>query len=1675
MFFEFVDKAKNKKLQLTGSLKVNLNDFVGLDRAWRISKDLPITIAGSKTWPVLSIEIYTNILKIQCGNKQYKKDSKGDWDEDNEEMQEPSESEESSFEEKEKDSLRKKLTRRPSLSLIKSQKESPKPSPTHERVRSKTERGDRSFSEDRGRASSVGSNFLNKLEESIGSASRSRSRSNSRSVTSPQSLHSSPTKFNSSSIPNSSVTSHSSPPTPTKISATSSLSSLKNSVASSLGLFSPSSISSSSPAPTMTTPVVPSPSSVLHSTPTFSSALHPVISEGQVTVTEIPVAASEEVSRSSMEKRRESSDRWLRVSVDDYSEKSEDNEVEFLKSELGKFIEKETKMTKEVQDLTSSFKSVREERDLLKSDWEIMFENSQKLRAKKKELKKKISELQAEIKKQSVSTVEVLSISPEPSFSEVPARISELENHMSEKAQIIKTLESEVSQLKATLSALEKENVDLNSQLKSKSEEFRSREALCSEALEATSKYQAEITKLKEENSRLVSDHDALESLMSQIKSAATQYQFEISELKMKNLEMRSEEAQSRSALDSEISQLKKEKSELKSEIARSGANFDSEIAKLKKENSDLKSQISRSNKTLDSQLSELEKENSELKLSASQFSEEIAELKEANAKLLATARSQSDLDAENLSLKSIISKNSEEITELKKAAIVASHSQSVIDAENLSLKSTVAKYSAEIAELKKAITVASSSQSILDAENSSLKSLVSQYSEEIAEMKKTNAAASSSQSALNTEISNLKSTVSQYSEEIAELKKANVAASSSQAILNTENSNLKSLISQYTEEIAELKKTNTDASSSQSALNTEILNLKSLVSQYSEEIAELKKTNTDASSSHSALNTEILNLKSTLSSCHQTISELEKANEQLMAKKPEESEGVAKLQEDILQLQKANEQLSAELSGCKETISSLNSKVAELQSELDKESDSENANIKRHLETTNANLLAQSATLQVELQKMKRAHESAISENQTLTMDLSNLGNSNAKLEKLNADLKSTLDEKNDEILKQQENVHNLENVVTQLREKTADFERTKIELTTKILHLEEKNGNLLSDIAQVRENFEEQKTINSEIIRTRAQLERKNIELEKVKLEVNKECEDLRAERKGLLLQLTTGNVALGQQVNEYLTEIEKLKSKIEEEKNRREASKNDTNSQIEGLIREKDRLLRDCKKYEEVKQEMERDIQRLEAHESSLEKELSTARDEISKLVEAHSIEIQKLQRRGTISTLRIQKLKGRRKEMKGQLKIAKDKHKQTLEALEASRAALEKCHASEEQLRKTLNERADGDEVNRLHNELDMQEGRIFVQAIVVEIISNMSSVNAVVENENGIDLKTCRLLEEIFKSDFFFGDETYTHLSEISRNLYRQALRVLSHTELAYWLRQIGHMIDEIVRVYPDSNVIGKVLEKDGICVFPRNPEVDEFSIPRRFFSEIYDILLDVYKNFIEIVMAKLERKLVPCFFAKEDTGYDVPVFPKRSADHLIGEEPKSPGEKIKTWDGGPVHQKFSAVILGGFTKILAHLQKWRNRDSIILQFFHQICYFMDTTLFNCILMYPTWYCSADIGIHIKLLLSQLDDWKYEKLVEIPQLSLRKIGIMPLLTQTANLLLLNKSIAQDLQLLSTILPLLSVNHIYYLLENFRPTSLSTSPVPATLLTKLHEAGAKQTDDPTTLFC
>eukprot|EP01126_Amoeba_proteus_P064337 TRINITY_DN8996_c0_g1_i1.p1 TRINITY_DN8996_c0_g1~~TRINITY_DN8996_c0_g1_i1.p1 ORF type:complete len:455 (+),score=106.94 TRINITY_DN8996_c0_g1_i1:120-1367(+) len=328
--------------------------------------------------------------------------------------------------------------------------------------------------------------------------------------------------------------------------------------------------------------------------------------------------------------------------------------------------------------------------------------------------------------------------------------------------------------------------------------------------------------------------------------------------------------------------------------------------------------------------------------------------------------------------------------------------------------------------------------------------------------------------------------------------------------------------------------------------------------------------------------------------------------------------------------------------------------------------------------------------------------------------------------------------------------------------------------------------------------------------------------------------------------------------------------------------------------------------------------------------------------------------------------------------------------------------------------------------------------------------NIMSSTSYITGHAGVDLRLENMMTKIFSDKRMFNHQNY--YQQFVSCLTICTTRFLSRREAIFWLRQVSYIFDEFMRLYPE--VVGQYnLENNGLHdVLSCFINVSTPTIQQNFALKLAETLIELYKKVMDLTLQFLRTVLIGTVFR----------------DHSV--EPLERKEKLSEDHGhGHAHghsNTLNSNLLKPFSKLLQHFERWKVYDSIIIKFFNEVYSNMDSMLWNELMAKPSLYCTAERGLHLKLALSHLQDWKLANLkkhLTSNYSNLSLIGKMPFITEAANLLVLDKNLFLEKSLVESLFPTIPLNSIYFLLLNFQPSKLIHDAVPSNVLQAFHAWG------------
>jgi len=264
-------------------------------------------------------------------------------------------------------------------------------------------------------------------------------------------------------------------------------------------------------------------------------------------------------------------------------------------------------------------------------------------------------------------------------------------------------------------------------------------------------------------------------------------------------------------------------------------------------------------------------------------------------------------------------------------------------------------------------------------------------------------------------------------------------------------------------------------------------------------------------------------------------------------------------------------------------------------------------------------------------------------------------------------------------------------------------------------------------------------------------------------------------------------------------------------------------------------------------------------------------------------------------------------------------------------------------------------------------------------------------------------------------------------------MYRR--HMTNHDELVLWLSFTTTLLDTIVEKYPSGR------DRVGIKGITTNTKLLGARKPQR------DDNVDMFATELEKLSNEIYIKMLKNVYER--------LRPLVSVSLLTTKEYAAKPQKKRTKKPQDVTQVL--------TECLKSFLNHNLFESIIKQFHHQIFYYVDCILFNQVIDHGDRYCFGNNGFEIKLAISYLEDWANRNL----QASIS--DQLYHLSQAANIIILDKTLFSDKDVVASIFPSLNWKQIGCILSSFQPDKTSPGEVPKSVM-KFVEAHAAKDQRP-----
>jgi len=205
-----------------------------------------------------------------------------------------------------------------------------------------------------------------------------------------------------------------------------------------------------------------------------------------------------------------------------------------------------------------------------------------------------------------------------------------------------------------------------------------------------------------------------------------------------------------------------------------------------------------------------------------------------------------------------------------------------------------------------------------------------------------------------------------------------------------------------------------------------------------------------------------------------------------------------------------------------------------------------------------------------------------------------------------------------------------------------------------------------------------------------------------------------------------------------------------------------------------------------------------------------------------------------------------------------------------------------------------------------------------------------------------------------------------------------------------------------------------------------------------FIRGLQETVVEVYRNILACVQAKIEPYLLPAILAQPGSVFSTPVGQKNALSPTLLDQLK---DSLMTPED----------IVAGLDEMLASLCSAHIFPVIIRQFCMQIFYWMDTCLFN-LLAKADQLCTCGNGFQIKYALVEVTQWLRRPTVA-PYIDPHTARVMlPRINEAVTVLVMDRSVFFNESTVHEVFPSLNPVQLMHLLECLHPDELSSEPVP-----------------------
>ncbi|KAN0033033.1 hypothetical protein ACTA71_011240 [Dictyostelium dimigraforme] len=704
--------------------------------------------------------------------------------------------------------------------------------------------------------------------------------------------------------------------------------------------------------------------------------------------------------------------------------------------------------------------------------------------------------------------------------------------------------------------------------------------------------------------------------------------------------------------------------------------------------------------------------------------------------------------------------------------------------------------------------------------------------------------------------------------------------------------------------------------------------------------------------------------------------------------------------------------------------ISILKEKINNVNQENENENDEKINELQLKLKELELNTLDQNQSFDDKIQKLQSELKEKQLEIQSLQLEIHNNikeGNSNDKLNQLEEQFK--------ELNEKFEKVKNKKNTLKVL---VSSYKSNIEQLEQKQLNLEstsnENQDNLSDQIDQLKSKLINQISENEIITDENNQLKlqvtsyqddsnsKQNIIKEYQEMISKLENENEELIKKQQLQQQNSKDSDNDDDENDRLAEIEEFKEKIQYQKEKIKALKEDLEAKSDEWIDIKIKMEEIITTKQEEVEKLQLQLQQQDSL-KSLTVPISTNNDEeINQL----KIQIKQLQQENlAISSEKQFKVQHLQQEL--------EQIKQINSASASPRSSIGGSGIDNlDELRKEMEENKNI-ETSIYWSELDFDRNNIpFCGTSVWAIIDGIGGLNKT---------QNIRLLNKIVIS------------------LEKSFLRSGNDCKfISYWFSTCCYLLSKCHQAGYTQESTNPM--KSGIEISVNSFVTPAPEIGGSFIRDLQALNLSIYSKLLSVTEIKLEKVLIPSIYLPDSIILEAQKSPIKSSSSSTSPLGRTSGSL-------PTNGNSINNLLYILDSIIQFLKEGRIFDNVSNQFLNQIFYFINAQITNHLLNNPK-VCTTTQGLEVKMGVSRLKEWCSTTPFKSASQQLDSS------LEASNLLVIDKNVFVDIEAIKSIFQKLNLHQIKQLLQSFTPDSLSPDTLP-TILRKAIDSNWRQSID------